>query len=82
MDTLAINLVASSFIEPRVFFNAPDCGVAINTVLKDVNGLISMIGTSLVDYPAGVRAREELDLMSRRPDTRAIEAEQRGKPRL
>ena len=41
-----------------------------------------MIGTSLVDYPAGVRAREELDAMSRRPDTRVIEAEQRGKPKL
>ena len=82
VETLAISLVTSNFMEPRSFFNAPDCGVAINAVLKHANGLVSTIGTSLVDYPAGVRAREELDLMSRRPDTRAIEAEQRGKPRL
>lgn len=82
VDTLAIGLVASNTMEPRVFFNAPDCGVAINAVLKHANGLVSAIGTSLVDYPAGVRAREEFDAMSRRPDTRAIEAEQRGKPKL
>jgi hypothetical protein len=77
-----MNLVTSNFIEPRVYFNAPDCGVAINATLTHANGLVSTIGTSLVDYPAGVRAREELEVMSRRPDTRAIEAEQRGKPRL
>ena len=82
VETLVLSLVASNFIEPRVYFNAPDCGVAINAVLKHTNGLVSTIGTSLVDYPAGVRAREELEVMGRRPDTREIEAEQRGKPRL
>lgn len=82
VETLVISLVVSNFMEPRAFFNAPDCGVAINAVLKHANGLVSTIGTSLADYPAGVRAREEIDVMSRRPDTRAIEAEQRGKPRL
>jgi hypothetical protein len=82
VDALVMNLVASDFIEPRVYFNAPDCGVAINAVLKDTKGLVSTIGTSLVDYPAGVRAREEIEVMGRRPDTRVIEAEQRGKPKL
>jgi hypothetical protein len=82
VDTLATNLVTSAFIEPRAFFNAPDCGMAINVTIVDAGGLVTTLGTSLTDYAVGVRAREELEAMSRRPDTRAIEAEQRGKPKL
>lgn len=82
VNSLDINIVTSGFIEPRAYFHAPDCGVAINVMILDVRGLVTTMGTSLVDYEAGVRVREELEVMSRRPDTRAIEAEQRGKPKL
>jgi hypothetical protein len=82
VNSLDINIVSSGFIEPRAYFHAPDCGIAINVMILDVRGLVTTIGTSLVDYAAGVRVREELEVMSRRPDNRAIEAEQRGKPKL
>jgi hypothetical protein len=82
VNGLDIDLVSSTFVEPRAYFHAPDCGVAINVLILDVRGLVTTIGTSLVDYSAGVRVREELEVMSRRPDTRAIEADQRGKPKL
>lgn len=81
-NAIDINIVMSGFVEPRAYFHAPDCGVAVNVIVLDVRGLVTTIATSLVDYAAGVRVREELDGMSRRPDTRAIEAEQRGKPKL
>ena len=82
VNSLDINIVTSAFIEPRAYFHAPDCGIAINVTILDVRGLVTTIGTSLVDYPAGVRVREELEVMSRRPDNRTIEADQRGKPKL
>jgi hypothetical protein len=82
VESLEIRLVATDFMEPRAYVNAPDCGVTINVGLRDANGLVSTIGTSLVDYPAGVLSREELAVMGQRPDTRMLEAEQRGKPTL
>ena len=48
----------------------------------DVGGLVSYISTALIDHPATVRAREELDEMGKRPDTRPAEADKRGKPAL
>jgi homocysteine S-methyltransferase len=48
-----------------VFFNAPDCGVAINVVLEGANGPVSTIGTSLVDCPASLANREPLCLRDR-----------------
>lgn len=81
-SSLEITLVDTNFLEPRAYFHAPDCGVGITVTIFDVRGLVTTIGTSLVDFPAGVRVREELDAMSRRPDTREIEAGQRGKPKL
>lgn len=82
VEGLDINIVTSAFVEPRAYFHAPDCGIAINVMILDVRGLVTTMGTSLVDYAAGVRVREELEVMSRRPDNRAIEADQRGKPKL
>jgi hypothetical protein len=82
VNSLDIDIVTSTFLEPRAYFPATDCGVAINVLILDVRGLVNTIGTSLVDYAAGVRAREEIEVMSRRPDNRAIEADQRGKPKL
>lgn len=81
-NAMDINIVTGNFNEPRAYFHLPDCGVAINVIILDVRGLVTTIGTSLVDYAAGVRVREELEVMSRRPDTRAIEADQRGNPKL
>jgi hypothetical protein len=82
VNGLDINIVTSGFIEPRTYFQTPECGVAVNVMILDFRGLVTTIGTSLVDYVAGVRVREELEAMSRRPDNRAIEADQRGKPKL
>jgi len=82
IDGLAINIVTDSLVEPRAYFLAPDCGIAINAVVHDARGLVTAVGTSLVDYPAGVRAREEIEELGRRPDMRPVEADRRGKPTL
>jgi hypothetical protein len=77
-----LSIVVNTFIEPRAYSNTPDCGVSIDMGVHDAGGLVPYISTALIDHPATVRAREELDEMSKRPDLRPVEAEQRGKPKL
>lgn len=77
-----LGIVVNTFIEPRAFSSTPDCGVSIDMGVYDVNGLVSYISTALIDHPATVRAREELDEMGRRPDPRPAEADRRGRPAL
>jgi hypothetical protein len=69
-------------VETRTYFNAPQCGTAVDVSVTGFNQLVDTIATMLIDFPAAQRAREEIEAMSRRPDTRPIEAEQRGRPKL
>lgn len=77
-----LNIVVNTFIEPRAYSNTPDCGVSTDMGVYDVGGLVTYISTALIDHPATVRAREEVDDMSKRPDPRPADADQRGRPAL
>lgn len=81
-DPPNLGIVVNTFVEPRAYSNTPDCGVSVGMEVHDARGLVDYISISLIDHPATVRAREELDEMSKRPDTRPSEADRRGRPAL
>ena len=66
-------------IDARMLLTAAACGVAVGTRIEHPGGLVSMIYTGLIDYPAVQRTVDELKGV---PDTRPQPIEGRGKPRL
>ena len=79
---LTIQIVTSGFVEPRTHFADPRCGSVLDMVISSNGPLATSIVTTLTDFAGGMRTRMELEEMSRRPDNRAIEADQRGRPKL
>jgi hypothetical protein len=67
-------------IDARMLLTAAACGTTVGTRIDHAGGLVSMISTGLIDYPAVQRTSDELRAVP--PDTRPQEAEGRGKPRL
>jgi len=67
-------------IDARMLLTAAACGVAVGTRIEHPGGLVSMIYTGLIDYPAVQRTVDELKGVP--PDTRPQQIEDRGKPRL
>ena len=77
-----LGIVVNTFVEPRAYFPLPECGVVIEMGVHEVGGLVRVIVTTLLDFPAGARVHAELDEMRKRPDPRPAEADQRGRPKL
>jgi hypothetical protein len=67
-------------IDARLLLTAAACGVTVGARIDHFGGLVSMISTGLIDYPAVQRTGDELQTGP--SNTRPQEAEERGKPRL
>jgi hypothetical protein len=67
-------------IDARMLPTATACGVTVGARIDHAGGLVSMISTGLIDYPAVQRTSDELTEVP--ADTRPKEAEGRGKPQL